>query len=155
MRPERHDRENVYSENNDTKNETSFGADLRRLQSQVNCTNKTLLDIIQLFVKHTGLKLTKNLTQVDKELRKASGFSFLRLHGCPKCGVHVYEPGDDRDRCPHVKQNGEVCGQGRYENGKPLEVCLHDVLMDIYISLLFVLLGGVLLPFNSTTQGSA
>ena len=120
MYPKQHERKN-----NDTKDAASFGADLRRLQSKNNCTNKTLLDIIKLFCKYTGLeKLPKSLVRVDKELQKASGFSFIRLHGCSKCGVHVYEPGDDRTCCPHVKQNGEVCGQGRYENGKPIEVCL-------------------------------
>jgi len=96
-----------------------FGAELRTLQSNVKCTNKTLLEIIQLFAKYTGQQaLPINLAHIDKKLQQQAGCSFFRLHGCPhgKC-EHVYEPGDDATHCPR-------CGKTRYhENGKqPLEV---------------------------------
>ena len=85
--------EQAATASNGTTDAACFGADLRRLQSKVNCTNKTLLEIIDLFSKHAGLKnLPKNLKEADKKLQQAAGFSFLRLHGCNKCGVHVYEP---------------------------------------------------------------
>ena len=63
--------------------------------------------MIELFNKYTGLaKRTKNLTHIDKKLQKAAGCTFFRLNGCPKCGVHVYAPGDIRTSSPtNVSRN--------------------------------------------------
>ena len=106
------------------QNAASFGVDLRRLQSKVKCTDKTLFEIINIFSKYTGLaKLPKSLRRIDKELKKKAGCSFLRLHGCTKCRKHVYD--DGRVTCP-------ICGESRYdEENKPREVFFFFVLFDI------------------------
>ena len=128
-------------ENGDTKKhaqaETSFGEDLCLLQSKVKCTQKTVLEIIELFQKHTGLRCSKNLAAVDKKMQQAAGCSFLRLNGCPTCGKHVYTQGDESTTCPRVNEDNEVCGQARYdEQGKPFEVL---VVLIYFVKCLFVL----------------
>ena len=93
------------------------------LQSDTKCTDTTLVRIIELFSRHTGLKAcAKDLHATDEKMRKAAGCSFIRLNGCPCCGEHVYGQGDQRTHCPHVKEDGQACGHARYdENDIPFE----------------------------------
>ena len=55
-------------------------------------------------------------------LQAEAGVQYIILHGCAKCDRYVYVPADKRDTCPHVNEDGQVCGEPRYDTcGEPKE----------------------------------
>ena len=78
-----------------------------------------------MFKKYLGINVSTpaNFRKYDSKMRKEAGAELLRLNGCPHCKTHVYLPSDKSTCCPHVKDDGSVCGHPRFdEAGKPLEV---------------------------------
>ena len=120
-----------------------FCKELRQLQQRTRCTENTVLEFISTFEKYIKCPVASSLRACDKKmqvvrnmlwlfyifdcvcccLQSKAGVSFLALNGCTKCNKFVYLPSDKRKNCPHVKTNGEVCGEPRYDtNGKAKEV---------------------------------
>ena len=132
----------------DAIDEEKFYKDLRRLQQRTLCTEKTVLDFISTFEKYSNCPVNSSLRACDKKMQvkfeffvsliqfhtshllyilsqAKAGVMFLALNGCTGCNKFVYLPSDKRKNCPHVKANGEVCGEPRFgANGQPKEVRL-------------------------------
>ena len=97
--------------------------DLRRLQQRCKCSDATCDEILRTLSKYLSLGDTTNFRKCDKKMHDMAGTTVLRLNGCPKCNKHVYLPTDKESSCPHVNEDGQVCGHSRYDaDGKPLEV---------------------------------
>lgn len=95
-----------------------FARDVRQLQHNNKCSDKTCVDFITLFNRYVNGDTPSGFKTCDKKLKQAAGFEVIELHGCsnPECNGHVYGPEDKRTRCP-------CCGEARYDakTGKATE----------------------------------
>ena len=129
--------ESIY----EARDYNEFLRDLRKLQQNTKCSNRTCLDFIHLFSKYVGGKKAASLPQsfraCDKELKKQAGVNFIELHGCANCNKHVFKPDDKAQSCP-------LCGSDRYDSkGKPNEVyiLLYYIYIHLYSERTLVLVG--------------
>ena len=111
---------------------------LRRVQSQSRCSTRTLNLVLGSIFEELGdstqsasgdfahLSRSSKFCKADGIIKRSSGASCLRLHGCVGCHHHVYHPADVDRVCP--KPN---CGHPRYNNsGKPNELVWYFPIKD-------------------------
>ena len=114
-----------------TSDERLF-ADLRDVQRRTNCSDITLHQFLKIFAKHSSQKLQSELKNFDRKARYLAGCNYELLHGCSKC-AHVFEAKSKELLCPAINNEGNVCGQPRFNSaGQPYEV-LNNLLMILML----------------------
>ena len=126
--------------------------ELRQVQNITNCSTKTLDLILQRL--HPFLKGCEDVKQLKMPRVRARTKSIFKqqLHGCTGCDGYVFGPENVETRCPQ-------CGDSRYANGKPREVCLSANFFCIYLFNYFIYYhmhaGLLVLPLAGSTPPAA